>query len=89
MHVLNLKYNIKGICTFHLILVSILSILILSVKNKRVGEYLLNVKILLSVTKVISWQSLSLIATNYPYKIAHVKTNHEYTDQINLAESKL
>ena len=37
MYVQNLKYNIKGACMFHLILVGILSILILSVKNRR-GE---------------------------------------------------
>ena len=43
---------------------------------------------MLSVTKVICWPSLSLIATSYPNKTAHKKTNHEYTGQINLAESK-
>ena len=43
---------------------------------------------MLSVTKVICWPSLSLIAASYPNKTAHVKTNHEYTDQTNLAESK-
>ena len=30
----NLKYNVKKICTFHLVLVGILSILILYVKNR-------------------------------------------------------
>ena len=37
MYVQNLKYNIKGACIFHLILAGILSILILSVKNKGAG----------------------------------------------------
>ena len=37
MYVQNLKYNIKGACMFHLILVGILYILILSVKNRGVG----------------------------------------------------
>ena len=36
-YVQNLKYNIKGACVFHLILVGILSILILSVKNRGWG----------------------------------------------------
>ena len=33
----NMKYNIKEACIFHLILVGILSILILSVKNRGGG----------------------------------------------------
>ena len=37
MYLQNLKYNVKGACIFHLILVDILSILILSVKNRGVG----------------------------------------------------
>ena len=55
MHVQNLKYNIKGACMFHLILVGILSILILSVKNRggRGGSVFVNGQNLLSVMKVI------------------------------------
>ena len=54
MYVQNLKYNIKGACMFHLILVGILSILILSVKNRgRVGggSVFVNGQNLLNVTK--------------------------------------
>ena len=43
---------------FHLILVDILSILILSVKNRGWFFFLLNRQNLLSVMKVICWQSL-------------------------------
>ena len=39
VHVQNLKYNIKGVCIFHLILVGILSILILSAKTRGVGRW--------------------------------------------------
>ena len=55
MYVQNLKYNIKGACMFHLILVGILSILILSVKNsgEAGGSVFVNGQNLLSVTKVI------------------------------------
>ena len=61
----NLKYNVKKLCTFHLILVGILSILILSVKNRggREGGFL-NGQNLLSVAKVIFRQSLNHIAIN-------------------------
>ena len=45
MYVQNLKYNIKGAFMFHLILVGIPSILILSVKNRGVGGFLLMDKI--------------------------------------------
>ena len=38
MYVQNLKYSIKGACMFHLILVGVLSILILSVKNRGGGD---------------------------------------------------
>ena len=58
----NLKYNVKEVCIFHLILVGILSILILSVTLKGTGGgvgCLINEKNLLSVTKVICRQSLS------------------------------
>ena len=54
----NLKYNVKWTCIFHLILVGILSILILSVKNRVGGRVLLNKQNLFSVTKVICRQSL-------------------------------
>ena len=50
-------------CIFHLILVGILSILILSIKNGgggKGGGVLLNGQNLLNVTKNICWQSLSL-----------------------------
>ena len=50
----NLKYNVNSGCIFHLILVAILSILILSVKNRNgVGWFLLNGKNPLRMTKVI------------------------------------
>ena len=59
MYVQNLKYNIKGACIFHLILVGILSILILSIKNRRLGKRcLLNGQNPFSMTKVICRQSL-------------------------------
>ena len=54
----NLKYNLKKVCIFHLILVGILSILPLSIKY-RGGS--LNGQNLLSVTKVICRQSLTII----------------------------
>ena len=61
MSVQNLKYNIKGACMFHLILVGILSLLILSVKNRWAGlglgcgggSVFVNGQNLLSVMKVI------------------------------------
>ena len=37
-----IKYNVKSGCTFHLSLIGIHSILILSVKNRGVGFFLLN-----------------------------------------------
>ena len=52
----NLKYNAKRMCIFHLFLVGIPSILILSVKNRGWG--LLNRENLLIVTKVICRQFL-------------------------------
>ena len=59
-YIQNLKYNVKTVCIFHLILVDILSILLLSVKNRGVvGGGLLNGQNPLSVTKVICRQSLS------------------------------
>ena len=48
----NLKYNVKRARIFQLILVGILSILILSVKNRRVLVFLLNAQNLLSETTV-------------------------------------
>ena len=63
MYVQNLKYNIKGACMFHLILVGILSILIFSVKNREGwgggGSVFVNGQNLLSMMKVICRQSLS------------------------------
>ena len=55
----NFKYNVKRVYIFHLILVGIPSILILSVKNTG-WVFLLNRQNPLSVTKVICRQSLSL-----------------------------
>ena len=59
MYVQNLKYNIKGACMFHLILVGILSILILSIKNNmgvggggRGGSVFVNEQNLLIAMKV-------------------------------------
>ena len=49
--------NVKKACIFHLVLVGIPSVLILSVKNKGSGG-LLNEQNLLSMTKVICQQSL-------------------------------
>ena len=58
----NLKYIVKKVCIFHLILVGILSILPLSVKNRgRGGGDSLNWQNPLSMTKVICWQSLTII----------------------------
>ena len=52
--------NVRRVCIFfHLILVVISSILILSVKNRAVGFFLLNGQNPLSVTKVICQQSLN------------------------------
>ena len=51
--VINLKYNFKKGCIFHLILVGIPFVLILSIKNGRVEGFLLNGQNLLSITKVI------------------------------------
>ena len=56
----NLKHNVKRACTFHLVLVGILSILIFSVKNRIGIGRLLNGQNPLSVTKVICRQSLSV-----------------------------
>ena len=44
----NLKYNVKKVCIFHLILVGILSILIVSIKEQGVEGGLLNRQNLLS-----------------------------------------
>ena len=61
----NLKYNVKKVCTYHLILVGILSILMLTVKNSTGGGFFwLNEQNLLSVAKVICRQSLNHIAIN-------------------------
>ena len=57
--------NVNSRCIFQLILVGILSILILSVKNRRgPGWFLLNGKNLLDdkrMTKIICWQALSCV----------------------------
>ena len=68
-YIQNLKYNVKlkQTCIFYLILLGIPSILMLSAKNKGVGEWgveggewvYLTDKNLLSVMKVICWQSLT------------------------------
>ena len=68
-----MKFNVKKIYIFYLILIGILSILILSVKNwgggggggggrggGEEGGGLLNGQILLSMTKVICRQSLTI-----------------------------
>ena len=61
----NLKYNVKKVCTYHLILVGILSILMLTDKNSTGGGFFwLNEQNLLSVAKVICRQSLNHIAIN-------------------------
>ena len=63
MYLQNLKYSTEEACIFHLILVGILSILILSIKNRGIGFFfLLKGQNLLSVTKVICLQSLIHIA---------------------------
>ena len=63
----NLKWNVKRACIFHLIMLGIPSILILSVKKKGMGEGgLLNEKNLLSVIKAICWQSLTRSARDAP-----------------------
>ena len=53
-----MKYNVKMACIFHLILVSILSILTLSVKNRGWFFFLLNRQNPLSMTEVICRQTL-------------------------------
>ena len=60
-HLQNLKYNVKRAYIFHLNLVGILSILILSIKNMGRGGRagLLNRQNMLSVAKVICRQSLN------------------------------
>ena len=64
----NLKYIVKKVFIFHLILVGILSILPLSIKNRggwgrgrQVGGFSFNWQNPLSMTKVICWQSLTII----------------------------
>ena len=64
--ILNLKYNVKQMCIFYLILLGIPSSLMLSAKKKGqggggqgLGRGLLNIQNLLSVMKVICWQSLT------------------------------
>ena len=59
----NLKYSVKRECIFHLILVGILSILILSVKNRDGGGLLIGQN-LLSMMKVIFQQSLNALLLN-------------------------
>ena len=56
----DLKCNVKKVN--HLILFGVLSILILSVKNRRVGRgaNMLNGQNSLSVTKVVCWRSLTV-----------------------------
>ena len=71
-HLQNLKYNVKKAYTFHSILISILFILILSIKDGGGGVgggwrgrgFLLNGQTLLSVPKVICRQSLNHITIN-------------------------
>ena len=69
-----LEINTKGACIFHLILVGILLILILSFKNRVVvvvvrggGGWLLNGQNPLSMTKVICRQPLTTILFNRYY----------------------
>ena len=50
-YIQNLKYNVKRTCIFHLILVSILSILILSVENRGRGGFQSGDKICLAQRK--------------------------------------
>ena len=64
---LELKYNVKKTCLFYLNLVRILSILILCVKNRGKGVLLLNGHNPLSVTKVISWQSLTFCGISFDF----------------------
>ena len=67
----NLKYHVKRGCIFHLILLGIPYILILSVKNRgEVGD-LLNGQNSLSVTKVICQQSLNSIYLSYELSLTH------------------
>ena len=54
----NLKYNIKRGCIFRTILVGIPFLLVLSIKNRGWGFFLLNKQNLLGATKVICRQSL-------------------------------
>ena len=72
-----MKYNVKKACIFHSILVCILSILILSIKNRGVGGFWVNGQNLLSMAIVICWQSLKsyLILLRKKYQVAWVKAN--------------
>ena len=56
-----MKYNVKMACIFHLILVSILYFLTLSVKNRGWFFFLLNRQNPLSMTEVICRQSLKTL----------------------------
>ena len=55
-----MKYNVKQVCIFHLILLGIPSNLMLSIKSKKVLKF--NGQNLLSVTKVIYQQSLKKLS---------------------------
>ena len=64
-----LKYNIEQACIFSLILISIPSSLILSVKIRGMKGFLLNDQNLLSMMKVICWGSLSGWLLSLEFKV--------------------
>ena len=78
---------------FSLIFVAMLSNLMLSVKNRGVGKFFLNGQNLLSMTKVIFWQSLNpknqvlhkskAVSSNYPFITNHRKISLTGTDHFN------
>ena len=65
--------NVKRACTFHLILFGILSILILSIKNRGWVFFLLNGQNPLSITKVICWYSLTLPCLSFYFPAPYHK----------------
>ena len=79
----NLKYNVKRICIFHLILFDILSILIsiLSVKNRDGLGGVLNRQNPLSVTKVICRQSLKNEFGQFAKHVQKFPKNHHTLGQ--------
>ena len=76
----NLKYNVKRLCIFHLILVGILYC---PLRAGRVGGgFLLNGQNLLRVTKVICWHSPTIVSSR-------VGTLPPFSEEPALSEANL